>query len=313
MFEPLVSIIIPVYNGANYMREAIESALNQTYRNIEVIVINDGSSDDGESDRVARSYGERIRYFYKENGGVSSALNLGIEKMKGEYFSWLSHDDVYDLNKIKKQIDALNNLENKDTIIYCNYCHINNKSELVKKRRSIPYFNDRVRYGWNDVLKGLLKDVTLNGCCLLIKKDLLLNAGKFDEKLRFCQDAMMWYKIFINKNDFYYISEALVKNRIHDQQLTQKGQKLFKEECNNISKYLSDQFARISTKNENFIQLYLIREAKYLEWNSLKYVLTIGKEKDLISIQNLLQSIIIFVYGKFRPMMRKIYYSIKQI
>ena len=80
-FHPLVSIIIPVYNGANYMREAIDSALAQTYRNIEIIVVNDGSNDNGETERIALSYGDKIKYFHKENGGVSSALNLGIQNM----------------------------------------------------------------------------------------------------------------------------------------------------------------------------------------------------------------------------------------
>ena len=89
---PMVSIIIPVYNGANYLREAIDSALAQTYSNFEVIVVNDGSNDGGETDRIATSYGEKIRYFRKENGGVASALNMGIKHMKGDYFSWLSHD-----------------------------------------------------------------------------------------------------------------------------------------------------------------------------------------------------------------------------
>ena len=95
---PLVSIIIPVYNGEKYMREAIDSALNQTYKNIEVIVVNDGSKDN--TDEIALSYGDKIRYFKKENGGVSTALNLGIKEMKGEYFCWLSHDDVYEYNKV---------------------------------------------------------------------------------------------------------------------------------------------------------------------------------------------------------------------
>ena len=92
---PLVSIVIPVYRGANYMREAIDSALGQSWPRCEVIVVNDGSPDGGETERIALSYGDRIRYIAKENGGVSTALNEGIRQMKGEYFSWLSHDDEY--------------------------------------------------------------------------------------------------------------------------------------------------------------------------------------------------------------------------
>ena len=83
IFNPLVSIVIPVYNGANYVSEAIESALKQTYKNIEIIVVNDGSTDNTE--KIVKKYGDKIRYFYKENGGVASALNLGIKNMKGEY------------------------------------------------------------------------------------------------------------------------------------------------------------------------------------------------------------------------------------
>ena len=77
-FHPKVSIIIPVYNGANYLRDAINSALNQTYKNIEIIVVNDGSNDNGRTDEIALSYGNKIKYIKKKNGGVASALNVGI-------------------------------------------------------------------------------------------------------------------------------------------------------------------------------------------------------------------------------------------
>src|SRR5579862_6874144 len=100
-FLPLVSIVIPVYNGANYLRAAINSALAQTYKNIEVIVVNDGSRDDGQTDAIAKEYGDRVRYFSKENGGCGSALNFGIANMRGDYFSWLSHDDTYLPRKIE--------------------------------------------------------------------------------------------------------------------------------------------------------------------------------------------------------------------
>ena len=87
MTPSLVSLIIPVYNGSNYLREAIESALAQTYPCCEVIVINDGSTDQGATEAIALSYGERIRYFSKANGGVASALNLGLREMRGSFFS----------------------------------------------------------------------------------------------------------------------------------------------------------------------------------------------------------------------------------
>jgi len=87
-FTPKVSIIVPVYNGSKYIRAAIDSALSQTYRNFELIVIDDGSVDD--TRQIVESYGDRLQYFWKPNGGVASALNLGIEKMSGAYFSWLS-------------------------------------------------------------------------------------------------------------------------------------------------------------------------------------------------------------------------------
>ncbi len=102
--NPFVSIVIPVYNGANYLREAIESALGQTYPDVEVIVVNDGSNDGGKTRDVALSFGNRIRYLEKTNGGVATALNLGVREMRGELFAWLSHDDVYYPEKIARQV-----------------------------------------------------------------------------------------------------------------------------------------------------------------------------------------------------------------
>ena len=82
MYSPKISIVIPAYNASNYLSEAIDSALAQTYPNVEIIVVNDGSKDDGATRAVALSYGDKIRYFEKENGGSSSALNMGIATMK---------------------------------------------------------------------------------------------------------------------------------------------------------------------------------------------------------------------------------------
>jgi glycosyltransferase involved in cell wall biosynthesis len=90
---PKVSIIIPVYNGEDFLSQAINSVLAQTYQNIEVIVVDDGSTDG--TRQIIESYGKKIIAIHKSNGGVASALNVGIQHATGEYIAWLSHDDIF--------------------------------------------------------------------------------------------------------------------------------------------------------------------------------------------------------------------------
>ena len=129
--SPKVTIVIPVYNGSNYMREAIDSALAQTYENIEILVVNDGSKDGGKTRDIALAYGDKIRYFEKENGGVATALNLAIQEMQGEYFSWLSHDDVYYPDKIQAEIEYLQKIGREDVIVYSDQDYIDRDSKIT--------------------------------------------------------------------------------------------------------------------------------------------------------------------------------------
>ncbi|MDR1236179.1 MAG: glycosyltransferase [Holosporaceae bacterium] len=205
--NPPVSIIIPVYNGSDYIREAVDSALAQTYKNIEIIVVNDGSSDDTEE--IALSYGNKIRYFSKKNGGVASALNVGIKNMKGEYFSWLSHDDVYLPNKIEKQIEELKNSD-ADTVLFGNWIAIDAEgNELTKTFYENKHYNPLFC-----VLFGLI-----HGCTLLIPKKCFDECGLFDESLRFTQDYDLWFRMF-PKFQIKCIEDYLTKVRIHPKQGT---------------------------------------------------------------------------------------------
>ena len=205
-FNPKVSIIIPVYNGSNYLREAIDSALAQTYTNCEVIVVNDGSDDDGQTAEITLSYGSRIRYLAKPNGGVASALNLGINAMKGEYFSWLSHDDVYKADKIKVQIELMQN-EKPGTILYSDYEYIDARSMLTGSRRVAPVEPGRMRL-------ALLTGDPVNGCTVLIPRECFDAAGLFNVRLRTIQDYDLWFRL-AKKCRFVHIPQALLKSRIH--------------------------------------------------------------------------------------------------
>jgi glycosyltransferase involved in cell wall biosynthesis len=209
---PLVSVVIPVYNGANYIREAIDSVLAQTYKNIEILIINDGSQDGGATRDIALSYGDKIKYFEKENGGVSTALNLGIRAMKGEYFSWLSHDDVYYPDKIKCQIGEVR--FKKNVILYSDYDEIDEQSKIINKVR-ISHIKSEM------FLFEIAKNSFLHGCSLLIPKEAFDDFGGFNEELLTTQDYDLWVKMSI-KYRFVHLKKILIKSRIHTQQGSNK-------------------------------------------------------------------------------------------
>ena len=102
--NPLVSVIIPVYNGGRYLRAALESVFAQTYRAFEVIVVDDGSADD--SGVIAQSFPE-VRYIHQTNQGVAAARNIGLEAARGEYFTFLDQDDLWAPEKLKLQVEYL--------------------------------------------------------------------------------------------------------------------------------------------------------------------------------------------------------------
>ena len=212
--NPLVSIIIPVYNGSNFMREAIDSALAQTYNNIEIIVINDGSCDEGKTRDIALSYGERIRYFEKENGGVSSALNLGLREMRGAYFSWLSHDDWYLPEKVEMEIEALRKAGNMDLAVYSECDFVSWPEGRKRPTGCMRYGKSLVETGWAAVALGLI-----SGCTLLIPKTFFDEYGGFDESLRAVQDYQKWFEMFRDK-PMAYVDRPLVCSRVHEAQVT---------------------------------------------------------------------------------------------
>lgn len=217
-YEPLVSIVIPVYNGTNYMKEAIDSALAQTYKNVEIIVVNDGSKDNGETDRVAKSYGEKIRYYEKPNGGCASALNYGISMMKGEWFSWLSHDDKYYPNKIEKSIEFIenNNLHDGKYLVYCNSDLMDEKGNTIFH----PVSFNSGKYNYIQFLDGLFFRFSVNGCALLIHKDILSQVGEFDQTLKYTPDFDYWIRVALAGYGMVSFEDKLCSNRVHAGQVS---------------------------------------------------------------------------------------------
>ena len=213
-FMPKVTIVIPVYNGTNYMKDAIDSALNQTYKNIEVIVVNDGSTD--ETEKIALSYGNKIRYYSKENGGVSSALNVGIQHMSGQYFQYLPHDDVLMPTKIEKQIGAIGQSGDVHSICWTGWRKLLKNGKIIEPDRILEFEDGEKRQ--IDVYPLLLN--ILNTVTVLLHKDYFDKIGVFNLSLTTSQDYDMWYRAFKNQKTIY-IPEDLVHYRWHETQGTQ--------------------------------------------------------------------------------------------
>lgn len=216
MKTPKVSIIIPVYQGEAFLRDAIDSALAQTYTNLEVIVVNDGSQDDGVTERVALSYREKIKYIYKDNGGISSALNTGIKVMSGEYFSWLSHDDLYDSRKIEIQVSKI---QNTNEVILCKGCHFVD-GEGAKTKDVDIIDHKTYRMSAVELFEKNLYHSGFNGLGMLVPKKAFEDAGYFDESLKYAQDYDMWLRIMFKEYHFVVHDDVLTKSRIHPGQTT---------------------------------------------------------------------------------------------
>lgn len=305
--QPIVSIIIPVYNGSNYVKEAIDSALAQTYKNIEVIVVNDGSNDGGKTEEIALSYGDKIKYFKKENGGVSSALNLGIKKMQGEYFSWLSHDDKYESGKIEEQINLIDG--KSDVIALCSDAKIN-KNSIILGNKSERRFPENMRVDSKDVLKNILEKGSFNGCALLIPKVAIEKAGGFDETLRYVQDVLMWIKIFLQGYSVIYSYKVLCYCRVHDAQLTQTGREVFHKESLEMVKNITEDLKKSSDIRYNFLYFLAKHNATIGNKAVAKYVLEFNKSSKSLSFMQRNNIRFYGLYGSIRPIIRKLYYKL---
>lgn len=228
-FQPKVSIVIPAYNASNYIRQAIDSAINQTYKNIEIIVVNDGSTDNGKTEEICLSYGNKIRYYKKENGGVSSALNLGISVMTGEYFAWLSHDDLYYPSNIYEHIRCLEHNRSGKLITFTNFNIIDENSNIMLPETiSSNLFCFDYKINQTKPEYSLLQG-EINGGSVVIPKEAFEKCGLFNENLRISQEREMWFRLIQGGYTFYNIPLETTAIRFHSNQVTNTNNTTEKE------------------------------------------------------------------------------------
>jgi len=221
-----VSIIIPAYNAEKYINDAISNVLRQTYENIEVIVVDDGSTDKTLINLLRDPLSKQIKIIEKENGGVGSALNAGIKAMTGEWFKWLSADDHLEKNCIEIMMNHIHDTKNyKDKIFYIHYEVIDPENKIL----DIVIEPDRNNMSLAQKSAHLYDNYYGNATTCMIHKSVFERAGLFDETIKNGDDYDFWLRcLFGHDIELYLIPEVLASYRKHPEQLTnRRGAELF--------------------------------------------------------------------------------------
>lgn len=205
--DPLVSVIIPTYNREAFIAQAVQSVLNQTYTNIEIIVVDDGSTDN--TREVLKEYDRRITYIYQERSERSGARNAGVRHSVGNYIAFLDSDDAWFPTKIEKQVHILN--EKTDVgLVYVRVQFIDAEGN--------PYEGNS---SWDEpVREALYEDlmthnvITGSLSAIMVRRECLDRVGLFDESMNICEDLDLYRRI-ANYYKFHKIDMPLVRIRIH--------------------------------------------------------------------------------------------------
>jgi glycosyltransferase involved in cell wall biosynthesis len=228
---PQVSINMPCYNDSQWLDECLHSILTQTYQDFEIIIVDDGSTDN--SKQIIQKYldDDRIRYFYQNNEGFSGATNRGLKESKGRYISFISPDDLWLPHKLEKQVSFLEKNKNID-MVHSDVYHIDSEGKIIKQRR--PNISKNISK--KELINGLfLRSIKICHQTVMIRKDCFKEVGFFDNKI-IASDYDMWIRL-ANKHNIDYIDEPLTKKRFHKNQLMAKNmEQIFKDDLLVIDK-----------------------------------------------------------------------------
>jgi len=202
---PKVSVVIPAYNAMSYLPLTIDSLLNQTFKDFEVIIVNDGSLDSIEN-WIAQIGDPRIHLICQKNQGAAVARNTGIKHAKGEYIAFLDADDLWESTKLEKQVDLLNK-NKKVGVVYCWAALINDKGEPTGR----IFKSDCHGYIWEKLTE---KNVVMCGSTAMVRRQCFQFCGEFDPDIKVAEDWDMWLRIATNY-PFALVSEPLVHYRQH--------------------------------------------------------------------------------------------------
>lgn len=208
---PTVSVVIPTYNQAAFLEDAIQSVLAQTYADYEVIVVNDGSTDDTE--KVTLGYNHRIRYLRQENQGLAGARNSGILAARGEFIALLDSDDIWDASFLASMMELARKAPDA-TVYYCGIRYID------RDRRDLPQSGATRVLAPQELYRAILRSNFLIPSTIVMRRAAILEAALFDIAYRRLQDRELWIRLLQSGHRFAGLEAQLVRYRVHENNLS---------------------------------------------------------------------------------------------
>jgi glycosyltransferase involved in cell wall biosynthesis len=201
---PRVSVVIPAFNHGRYVGEAVQSALDQSYPDLEVIVIDDGSTDN--TREVIRGFGDRVRYFHQENRGLAASRNRGIGESRGDFVAFLDADDLWLPRKLERQLEVFDQHPSA-RLVYAGVFHVDCGGRVLKEIRP--------RHRGATLPQLLLDNIVIgSGTTAVVPRECLRELGGFDERFSVCEDWELWLRI-ARRYEMDYVDEPLAKYRLH--------------------------------------------------------------------------------------------------
>jgi len=259
----LVSVVIPVYNSEKFLAECIESVLNQTYKNIEIIAINDGSTDD--SLKILETYSDKITIISQKNQGLASALNAGLDKINGKWFKWFSPDDVMYPNAIEILVKKGDEMGD-NCIVYSNWEMIDETGKFLRHFSESNY-NDLDNFDFN---VRLLDGQQINVNTTLIPTSLFskgCNIQDLKDPVSIDYDFFLRAGILFEAK-FHLISSNLIKYRIHTEQTSHQN---ILQSLSYLSKIRNDVLSKLNdSTRKKYLSALSLKEKNLLQkkhWN----------------------------------------------
>ena len=288
MLMPNISVIIPTYNRAHLIKDSVSSVLSQTLKPAETIVIDDGSTD--ETWPILKNLGfsasdnkkNTLRYIYKENGGVSSARNVGIELASSEYIALLDSDDQWKPIKLEKQISSLQQENFEARLSHTDEVWIRNGVRVNPHKK-------HYKTG-GDLFKKCLKMCCISPSSAILHRSVFKDYGKFDESLKACEDYDLWLRYCAFEKTHFLGEQLTIKNGGHSDQLSQLYWGMDRFRIYSLEKLLQNK--NLSRSNYQLTLTELLRKLKILMGGSIKrgnIELAEELNKKIIHFQGLLE------------------------